>query len=126
MVRSIDVESAIRKNNIIDLDERTEFAAHLEEIESKVDLSDIAQHEQDIHVDPRVPVEGRERFLRARCRVLQEEVTRLQKETQTTTEKYQKARRELQEKSDQVTKLEKMTDRQRKDFDKMKTSNLDR
>ena len=59
----------------VDMDERVNFAAQIEEIESKV-TDDIIDHteldEQDIKLDPRMPKEGRERFLRARCRVLQE------------------------------------------------------
>jgi len=123
MVKSIDVESAIRNHNIIDLDERTEFAAQLEEIESKIDPdADNLQAENDLQIDPRVPVEGRERFLRARCRVLQEEVTRLQKDAQNSNEKYHKARRDLTEKTENISKLQKISDRQRKDLDKLKTS----
>ena len=59
----------------VGMDERVNFAAQIEEIESKV-TDDIIDHteldEQDIKLDPRMPKEGRERFLRARCRVLQE------------------------------------------------------
>ena len=82
--QSIDVDKALNEKKIIvDLDERTDFAAQLEEIESRVDdtqMDEAEINEDDIRLDPRMPKEGRERFLRARCRVLQDEVNRLQKE----------------------------------------------
>ena len=37
LVKSVDVEPAIR-GNLVDLDDRTQFAAQLDEIESRVDL----------------------------------------------------------------------------------------
>merc|ERR1712130_165366 len=108
MVRSIDVESAIRKEKLVDLDSRTEFAAQLEEIESKIgEESDVSRLEADIHVDSRVPPEGRERFLRARCRVLQEEVNRLQKAANQAQEKFHRTKRTEQEKTDALAKSDK-------------------
>merc|ERR1711953_525797 len=84
MVKSIDIDKAIRDNKskpIVNLDERTDFAAQLEEIESRVDYvraGEVADEENDIRLDPRMPLEGRERFLKARCRVMQDEINHLQ------------------------------------------------
>ena len=123
MVRSIDVESAIRKEKLVDLDSRTEFAAQLEEIESKIgEESDISRLEADIHVDSRVPPEGRERFLRARCRVLQEEVNRLQKAANQAQEKFHRTKRTEQEKTDALAKSDKNAEKMRKELDKLKQS----
>ena len=61
-------------------------------------------NEDDIRLDPRMPKEGRERFLRARCRVLQDEVNRLQKEYQLTNDKWHQARRQAQDRADHITK----------------------
>ena len=61
-------------------------------------------NEDDIRLDPRMPKEGRERFLRARCRVLQDEVNRLQKEYQLTNDKWHQARRQAQDRAEQITK----------------------
>jgi len=124
MVKSIDVDKALNEKKIIvDLDERTDFAAQLEEIESRVDdtqMDEAEINEDDIRLDPRMPKEGRERFLRARCRVLQDEVNRLQKEYQLTNDKWHQARRQAQDRAEQITKLEKSSEKQRKDFDKLK------
>merc|ERR1712131_415682 len=113
------------KNVIVDLDERTDFAAQLEEIESRVDdtqMDEAEINEDDIRLDPRMPREGRERFLRARCRVLQDEVNRLQKEYQLTNDKWHQARRQAQDRAEHITKLEKSNEKQRKDFDKLKVA----
>lgn len=124
MVKSIDVDKALnQKKIIVDLDERTDFAAQLEEIESRVDdtqMDEAEINEDDIRLDPRMPKEGRERFLRARCRVLQDEVNRLQKEYQLTNDKWHQARRQAQDRAEHITKLEKSSEKQRKDFDKLK------
>jgi len=121
MVRSIDVESAIRKEKLVDLDSRTEFAAQLEEIESKIgEESDVSRLEADIHVDSRVPPEGRERFLRARCRVLQEEVNRLQKAANQAQEKFHRTKRTEQEKTDALAKSDKNAEKMRKELDKLR------
>jgi len=124
MVKSIDVDKALNEKKIIvDLDERTDFAAQLEEIESRVDdtqMDEAEINEDDIRLDPRMPKEGRERFLRARCRVLQDEVNRLQKEYQLTNDKWHQARRQAQDRAEHITKLEKSSEKQRKDFDKLK------
>ena len=61
-------------------------------------------NEDDIRLDPRMPKEGRERFLRARCRVLQDEVNRLQKEYQLTNDKWHQARRQAQDRAEHITK----------------------
>lgn len=79
-------------------------------------------NEDDIRLDPRMPKEGRERFLRARCRVLQDEVNRLQKEYQLTNDKWHQARRQAQDRAEHITKLEKSSEKQRKDFDKLKVA----
>ena len=95
------------KKIIVDLDERTDFAAQLEEIESRVDdtqMDEAEINEDDIRLDPRMPREGRERFLRARCRVLQDEVNRLQKEYQQTNDKWHQARRQAQDRAEHITK----------------------
>ena len=106
--QSIDVDKALNEKKIIvDLDERTDFAAQLEEIESRVDdtqMDEAEINEDDIRLDPRMPKEGRERFLRARCRVLQDEVNRLQKEYQLTNDKWHQARRQAQDRAEQITK----------------------
>jgi len=124
MVKSIDVDKALNeKKTIVNLDERTDFAAQLEEIESRVDdtqMDEAEINEDDIRLDPRMPKEGRERFLRARCRVLQDEVNRLQKEYQLTNDKWHQARRQAQDRAEHITKLEKSSEKQRKDFDKLK------
>lgn len=126
MVKSIDVDKALNQKKItVDLDERTDFAAQLEEIESRVDDTQMDQaeiNEDDIRLDPRMPKEGRERFLRARCRVLQDEVNRLQKEYQLTNDKWHQARRQAQDRAEHITKLEKSSEKQRKDFDKLKVA----
>jgi len=126
MVKSIDVDKALNeKKVIVDLDERTDFAAQLEEIESRVDdtqMDEAEINEDDIRLDPRMPREGRERFLRARCRVLQDEVNRLQKEYQLTNDKWHQARRQAQDRAEHITKLEKSNEKQRKDFDKLKVA----
>jgi len=126
MVKSIDVDKALNDkkiSSIVNLEERTDFAAHLEEIESRVDenqLEEVEVNEDDIRLDPRMPKEGRERFLRARCRVLQDEVNRLQKEYQQTNDKWHQARRQAQDRAEHITKLEKTNEKQRKEFDKLK------
>ena len=106
--QSIDVDKALNEKKIIvDLDERTDFAAQLEEIESRVDdtqMDEAEINEDDIRLDPRMPREGRERFLRARCRVLQDEVNRLQKEYQLTNDKWHQARRQAQDRAEHITK----------------------
>jgi len=122
MVRSIDVESAIRKEKLVDLDSRTEFAAQLEEIESKIGNEDVSRLEADIHVDARVPAEGRERLLRARCRVLQEEVSRLQKQASAAQEKFHRAKKAEQEKTDALARSDKNAEKTRKELDKLKQS----
>jgi len=108
MVKSIDVDKALNeKKTIVNLDERTDFAAQLEEIESRVDdtqMDEAEINEDDIRLDPRMPKEGRERFLRARCRVLQDEVNRLQKEYQLTNDKWHQARRQAQDRAEHITK----------------------
>ena len=61
----------IKVDNVkrLEIDERVDFAAQLEEIESKV-TEDLIDHteidENELKLDPRMPKEGRERFLRAR------------------------------------------------------------
>lgn len=126
MVKSIDVEKALRdeKSKVsVGIDERTDFAAQLEEIESRVDgtqIDEIQNGEDDIRLDPRMPKEGRERFLRARCRVLQDEVNRLQKEHQSTSDKWHQVRRQNQEKTEHIVKIEKTYEKQRKELDKLK------
>ena len=106
--QSIDVDKALNEKKIIvDLNERTDFAAQLEEIESRVDdtqMDEAEINEDDIRLDPRMPKEGRERFLRARCRVLQDEVNRLQKEYQLTNDKWHQARRQAQDRAEHITK----------------------
>jgi len=122
LVKSIDVDAEIRKNKI-NIDDRTDFAERLEEIESKVDTEtyDPLENERELQIDGRVPAEGRERFLRARCRVLQEEVNRLQKQLQTSQEKAAKSRKDQQEKTETLSRLEKSHEKQRKEFDKLKS-----
>ena len=79
--KSVEIEkSEIEMEELVDLvqdidvkrvgvEERVNFAAQIEEIESKV-TDDVIDHteldEADIKLDPRMPKEGRERFLRAR------------------------------------------------------------
>jgi len=126
MVKSIDIDKAIRDNKskpIVNLDERTDFAAQLEEIESRVDdvrAGEVADEENDIRLDPRMPLEGRERFLKARCRVMQDEINRLQKELQSSNEKYHSTRRKNQERDEHIVRIEKQNEKQRKELDKSK------
>ena len=124
--QSIDIDKAIRDNKskpIVNLDERTDFAAQLEEIESRVDdvrAGEVADEENDIRLDPRMPLEGRERFLKARCRVMQDEINRLQKELQSSNEKYHSTRRKNQERDEHIVRIEKQNEKQRKELDKSK------
>ena len=59
--------------------------------------------------------------MRARCRVLQEEVNRLQKQLQTSQEKAAKSRKDQQEKTETLSRLEKSHEKQRKELDKLKS-----
>jgi len=115
--------SDVRVAKNIHINDRVEFAAQIEEIESKVtdDQIDHAQlDEAELEIDARMPKEGRERFLRARCRVLQEEVTRLQKELQTGNDKYHAERRKAQENGELASKTQKTVEKQRKELEKTK------
>jgi hypothetical protein len=124
LVKSIDVEEAIRKGkgaSFVNLEERTDFAAQLDEIESRVDdarAEEVEDEENDIRLDPRMPTEGRERFLKARCRVMQDEINRLQKELQNSNEKFHSHRRKNQEKDEHINRIEKQNEKQRKELDK--------
>jgi len=117
--------SDVRVAKNIHINDRVEFAAQIEEIESKVtdDQIDHAQlDEAELEIDARMPKEGRERFLRARCRVLQEEVTRLQKELQTGNDKYHAERRKAQENGELASKTQKTVEKQRKELEKTKVT----
>jgi len=118
LVKSVDVEPAIR-GNLVDLDDRTQFAAQLDEIESRVDLENYRDRDQ-ITVDQRIPAEGRERFLKARVTVLEEEVNKLQKELQRTSDKLHKAKREAQTNGESTEFLTKQNEKLKKDLTKSK------
>jgi len=140
-VKSVDVEPAIR-GNLVDLDDRTQFAAQLDEIESRVDLENYRGKieisycwrknwlkfyfktryldRDQITVDQRIPAEGRERFLKARVTVLEEEVNKLQKELQRTSDKLHKAKREAQSNGESTEFLTKQNEKLKKDLTKSK------
>ena len=54
--------------------------------------------------------------------MLQEEVNRLQKQLVTSQEKAARSRKDHQEKTDHLARIEKSYEKQRKEFDKLKTS----
>merc|ERR1719468_251187 len=114
LVKSVDVEPAIR-GNLVDLDDRTQFAAQLDEIESRGALENYRARDQ-ITVDQRIPAEGRERFLKARVTVLEEEVNKLQKELQRTSDKLHKAKREAQTNGESTEFLTKQNEKLKKDL----------
>ncbi|CAG5096814.1 Oidioi.mRNA.OKI2018_I69.XSR.g14793.t1.cds [Oikopleura dioica] len=124
LVKSVDVEPASNLGKLVDLDDRTQFAANLDEIKSRIDLNDYNEHAQ-INVDQRVPAEGRERFLKARVTVLEEEVKKLTKELQKTGDKLHKAKREAQTNGESTEFLTKQNEKLKKDLIKSKNAATD-